>query len=70
MEHIVDIHWDDEVSVWYAVCDSIPLVLESDSFDKLVERVKLAAPELLELNGNDTTNARLLFRAERRECIA
>jgi len=70
MEHLVDIHWDDEARVWYAVCDSIPLALESESLDKLIERVKIAAPELLVENGEDTASARLLFRAERRECIA
>jgi len=70
MEYIVQIHWDSEASVWYAVCDSIPLVLESGSFDALIERVKIAAPEILLENNKDFQSARLCFRAERWEHIA
>ena len=44
--------WDEEAAVWIATSDDVPgLVLESGSFDALVERVKLAVPELLKLNG-------------------
>jgi len=51
MEYKVNLIRDEEASVWIAVSDDIPgLVLESDSLDKLVYRVRLAAPELLELN--------------------
>jgi len=43
--------WDDEACVWVATSEDVPgLVLEHSSFDVLVERVRLAAPELLELN--------------------
>ena len=50
MSYLVDINWDAEAAVWYAVCDDIPLALESGSFDALIERVKIAAKEILELN--------------------
>ncbi|MCL2004290.1 MAG: DUF1902 domain-containing protein [Oscillospiraceae bacterium] len=70
MEHIVEMRWDDDARVWYAVCDSIPLALESNSFDALIERVKTAAPEILADNGTDRESSRLCFRAERRENIA
>ena len=44
--------WDEEAAEWIATSDDVPgLVLESGSFDALVERVKLAVPELLKLNG-------------------
>ena len=44
--------WDDEAKVWTATSEDVPgLVLESSSFDKLVSRVRLAIPELIELNG-------------------
>ena len=44
--------WDPEAEVWIAVSDSVPgLVLEDASYDNLIERVKTAVPELLELNG-------------------
>jgi len=50
-EYIITMSWDKEAAVWYAVCNDIPIALESGSFDALLERVKIAAPELLELNG-------------------
>jgi hypothetical protein len=43
--------WDTEASVWVAVNDDIPIALESESLDKLIDRVRQAAPELLSLNG-------------------
>ncbi len=46
----VDFFWDDEANVWIAACDEIPLALEDGSLDKLMYRVKLAAPELIEMN--------------------
>jgi hypothetical protein len=52
MEHIVIIQWDEEATVWYAICDSIPLALEDESLDTLINRIKLAAPEMLAENGN------------------
>jgi hypothetical protein len=50
-EYTIEMNWDAEAKVWYAVNDDIPIALESDSFDVLVERVRIAAPELLEANG-------------------
>ncbi len=51
MEYTVDFRWDNEANVWVATSEEVPgLVLESGSFDALKERVKMAIPELLELN--------------------
>lgn len=45
-------HYDEETSVWIAESDDVPgLALESGSLNALIERVKMAVPELLELNG-------------------
>lgn len=45
-------HYDEETSVWIAESDDVPgLALESGSLNALTERVKMAVPELLELNG-------------------
>ena len=63
MEYIVDVNWDDEAGVWCAFCDDIPLAMESNSFDALIARVKIAAPEILELNGNLSKGVRLHFKA-------
>ena len=52
MPCIIKFHWDSEAAVWTATSDDVPgLVLESGSFDVLVERVKAAVPELIHLNG-------------------
>ena len=51
MEYIINLTWDNEANVWVATSEDIPgLVLESGSFDALLERVRFAVPELLELN--------------------
>ena len=68
-EYVIDVTWDKEAAVWYAVCDDIPIALESGSFDALVERVKVAAPELLKLNGADAECV-LRFVAERIDGVA
>ena len=51
MNYTVLFTWDDEANVWVATSpDIIGLVLESESLDILMNRVKDAIPELLELN--------------------
>lgn len=50
MEYVINLFWDKEAMVWIGSCKSISLVLESSSVDTLIERVKLAIPELLCLN--------------------
>ncbi len=51
MEYKIQLLWDNEASVWVATSQDVPgLVLESGSFDALIERVRYAIPELLELN--------------------
>jgi len=67
MEYIVNFTWDDEAQVWIAQSDDIPgLVLEGGSLDALIERVRFAVPELLELNSKPAA-ATLCFRVERHE---
>ena len=69
-EYTVLVNWDDEAQRWYCTSDDIPgLILESDSLDILVERARHAAPELLELMGNDPVMASLLFKAERHAAV-
>ena len=52
MSYRINIVWDEEAAVWIATSQDVPgLVLESGSFDALLERVRFAVPELLELNG-------------------
>ena len=52
MNYEIDYAWDDEAAVWIATSRDVPgLVLESSSLDALVERVRIAVPELVRLNG-------------------
>jgi predicted RNase H-like HicB family nuclease len=69
-EYTVLLTWDNEAHVWIASNDEIPIALESGSADALMERVKIAAPELLELNGKEHENIQLLFKAERIAVVA
>ena len=47
----VKLLWDNEACVWVAESDDLPgLVLESESCDALIERVKYIVPELLDMN--------------------
>ena len=68
MEYVVNLIWDDEANVWIATSDDIPgLVLESGSFDALLERVRFAVPELLTLNTPTQQPLTLSFVSKRCE---
>ena len=69
-EYTIRLSWDDEASVWVAVNDEIPIAFESDSLDLLIERVKDAAPELLEINGKKHSNIALHFSMECQRVVA
>ena len=71
MEYVINLTWDPDAAVWIATSKDIPgLVLESGSFDALLERVRFTAPELLALNGSEKSPFILAFQSERRERIA
>jgi hypothetical protein len=65
----INVSWDDEAGVWIAISDDIPLALESNSYDALLERVKIAAPEIIELNHKITEPVVLFFKSERAEKV-
>jgi predicted RNase H-like HicB family nuclease len=61
-EYKVTLTWDNEAYVWMATSPDVPgLALESGSLDALMERVKMAIPDLLELKDADIT---INFQAE------
>ena len=71
VEYTILLSWDDEASVWIAESHDLPgLILESGSFDALIERVKVAVPDLLSVNGKDQHQAKLHFKAERLAIVA
>lgn len=68
MEYTINFTWDADASVWIATSNDIPgLVLESGSFDALLERTRFAVPELLELNSPEAYPLSLTFISERHE---
>lgn len=71
MELLIKMTWDPEALVWIAESDDVPgLVLESGSFDALIERVRFAIPELLELNNRPRSPLSLNFVSSRHEQVA
>lgn len=66
----IKFRWDEEAAVWTATSDDVPgLVLESGSFDALLERVKQAVPELVKLNDSATPDFRLSYYTEREDRV-
>lgn len=57
MGYDIQLVWDDEAKVRMATSEDIPgLILEDESADKLIQRVILAAPEIIELNGTEKSS--------------
>ena len=69
-EYTIILTWDEEASVWVAENDDIPIAFEANSLDSLMERVRISAPELLELNGRNNTNIALNFKMEHQTMVA
>ena len=68
-EYDILLTWDEEAGVWVAVCDEMPLTLEAGSLDLLMEQVRVAAPEVLEMNGKEYENVFLNFTTKRRSKV-
>ena len=66
MKITIKLIWSEEEKFWYSksMDDSFGLTLESGSFDALIERIKIAVPEILEINGY-TGEINLFFEIER-----
>lgn len=44
--------WDEEARVWVATSDDVPgLATEGETFEGLIEKLKIMIPELLDANG-------------------
>jgi len=63
-EYTIDLSLDEEAQKWYAQNDEIPIILEDFSLDALINRVKLAVPEMLEINNLPKTDVYLAFKME------
>ena len=70
-EYTIIFTWDDEASVWIAESQDLPgFILESGSLDALMERVKIAVPDLLELNRADHIQLKLNLKVARLAVVA
>ena len=70
MDCTVNLKWSDDSNKWYTETDDIPgMVLESNSFDALVEKVQLIAPDMLEANCNYVGPVRFTFIANHTKTI-
>jgi hypothetical protein len=69
-EYEILLIWDDEAHRWYAQNDDIPIILEDDSVDILISRVKSAVPEMLEINNMPHTGIHLIFKMESEAVLA
>lgn len=71
MELLIKMTWDPEALVWVAESDDVPgLVMESGSCDALIEKLRFAIPEMLQLNGTSRSPLRLNFVSYRHEQVA
>lgn len=70
MKCTVNFIWDKEAAVWIATSEDVEgLVLESGTLDGLIERVRVAIPELLKLNHKTPDVIDFAFRAERNDRV-
>ena len=70
MDIVISVKWDEEAAVYIAICDDIGLALESESYDNLLQRVKDAVPEWLELNSITGCKSIYFVTGERRVVCA
>ena len=71
MSYRIKLVWDNEAAVWIATSKDVPgLILESGSFDALLERVRYTVPELIEMNGIKPEEYNLTYEAERQDQVA
>jgi len=66
--------WDNEAEVWVAESDDVPgLITEAGASDRLIEKLRVLIPELLEANGmlgqDDESEIPFHLLRERRETI-
>ena len=70
MNCTIKLIWDSETDRWHSETDdNLCITLEAASFDVLVERIRIAAPEMLELNCGYKGPIHLKFEVEREETL-
>ena len=62
--------WDDESNRWHTETNDVPgMALDSNSFDALIEKVQLIAPDMLEANCHYVGPIHFTFVAEYKKSI-
>ena len=62
MDYIINLLWDTEASVWVATSEDIKgLVLESGSLDVLIQKIRVAMPDLLKLNCQPLSHVKVVI---------
>jgi len=72
--YTVKAEWDDEAATWVAEGEDVPgLVTGADTFEALIEKLRVMVPEMLELNGvlsaKEAAGARFTVIAHRTEQV-
>jgi len=68
MKCIVKMIWHDESCRWHCESEEVPgFLLESSSFDTLVERVKIGLPDYLEVDLGYKGDLQIVFESHRIE---
>ncbi|MCL2151348.1 MAG: DUF1902 domain-containing protein [Oscillospiraceae bacterium] len=67
MKYTVRLIWDNEASIWYTESDDLPVFLNDYSYDNLIERVRIAAPEVVEESFGYIGPVDLIFESVRVE---
>ena len=67
----IDITWDNEANVWWATSNTndFGLTLEDESLEKLMKRVKIAVPDLLEVANKFFDNIILNYNISHEELV-
>lgn len=57
--------WESDACVWIATSEDVPgLVVEADTWPRMIEEVRLVLPDLLEVSGKSHQDLSLTFKAE------
>ena len=70
MDCTIKLIWDNETDRWYTKTNDVPgMSLDSGSFDALIEKIRMIAPDMLEANLGYLGPINFDFIAERKETI-
>ncbi len=57
----IEVHFDDESGMWWCECDELHLVTEAPTYEALIARATLLAPDIAKENGLSIAGAQLRF---------